>query len=66
MTFIKKWFIKLIIKQLSQSKSDPSLDFPFISIDFIMNLCELQLFKLDDHAKENLQICVDEINIKIE
>ena len=31
-----------------------------------MNLCELQLFILDDHTKENLQICVDEINIKIE
>ena len=52
--------------QLSQNKRDPTLDFPFISIDFIMNLCEFQLFKLDDHTKENLQICVDEINSKIE
>ena len=42
-------------KQSSQNKSDPTLDFSFISIDFIMNLWELQLFKLDDHTKENLQ-----------
>ena len=53
-------------KQLSQNISDPTLDIPFISIDFIINLCELQLFKLDNHIKENLQICVDEINSKIE
>ena len=53
-------------KQWSQNKSDPTLDFPFISIDFIMNLWELQLFKLDDHTKENLKTYVDEINSKTE
>ena len=50
---------------MSHNKSDPTLDFPFILIDFIMNLWVLQLFKLDDHTKENLQTCVYEINIKI-
>ena len=53
-------------KQWSQNKSDPTLDLPFISIDFIMNLWELQLFKLDDHTKENLKTYVDEINSKTE
>ena len=31
-----------------------------------MNLWELQLFKLDDHANMNLQTFVDEINREIE
>ena len=53
-------------KQWSKNKSDPTLDFPFISIDFIMNLWELQLFKLDDYTKESLKTWVDEINSKID
>ena len=51
---------------MKQSKRGPTLDLPFISIDFIMNLWELQLLKIDDHTNENLQTCVEEINSKIE
>ena len=57
---------QIVNKQSNQNKNDPTLDLSLISIDFIMNLWELQLFKLDDHTKANLQICVDEINSKIE
>ena len=39
--------------------------FSIQSIGFIMYLRELQLFKLVDRTKENLQTCVDEINSKI-
>ena len=57
---------QIVSKQWNQSKRGPTLDLPFISIDFIMNLWELQYLKIDDHTNENLQTCVDEINSKIE